>query len=475
MQVMFVVGLEGTLRPFDTGMPRGATRVGLQGDETFVGSARWLAQHFGELETLLAVAGHRLRRHKCGVWAPGYDGADNHELPAGLAHLTSLIPRKSNRIELLVSDANSAYTTHAALLPEVSEHAAERARVAAQTVEAAVRLAHAQVDMKSYAKAWALLQKSAAHAMDFDLRLTPPDAIAGGLEQQSEAMKDALGQMLGKPLTDFCWARAALHGHLGGPAWRSAGPLAPAHAAYWASYDLHSAVVPGLLEAPGRPASQPHLEAAHALRSRAALAAAGVAVEARASVELTGRAQRAYESTPWRVDTPTEMLCKARPLPEEQRQAPPSATRQADYYKLLSRLCAGLEATEVARPWTAAGQADAIGMLSSRGPGTGATWAGTHRSPHELLPNAHWRIAIANRVGLDVTPPSATCQLAASTSRAGDVCGRALAATPHHPEGCKKGAAHMSPHRNLAATLAALVRRAGAVADIERYVPELYD
>ena len=166
------------------------------------------------------------------MWAPGYDEADDHELPAGLAHLTSLIPRKRNRIKLLGSDATSAYTTHAAMLPEVSEHAAERARVAAQTVGAAVRLAHAQVDTKSYTKAWALLGRSAAHAMDYDLRLTPPDAIAGVLEQQSAAMKDALGQMLGKPLTDFCWARAALPGHLGGLALRSAGPLALAHAAY---------------------------------------------------------------------------------------------------------------------------------------------------------------------------------------------------------------------------------------------------
>jgi hypothetical protein len=122
-----------------------------------------------------------------------------------------------------------------------------------------------------------------------------------------------------------------------------------------------------------------------------------------------------------------------------------------------------------------AGRDAAVGMLSAGGPGVGATWTGTHRTPHELLPNAHWRVATASRVGMGAAPPHAVCQLTASTDRVGEVCGRPFRLDPHHHENCQRGAAHMRPHRNLAATLAALIRRAGGTADIERYVPELYD
>ena len=67
MQVMFALGLEHDLTKLDTTTPDGLTRIGLQDDMTFIGSAAALNRFLIELECTVAEAGHRPRRHKCGV------------------------------------------------------------------------------------------------------------------------------------------------------------------------------------------------------------------------------------------------------------------------------------------------------------------------------------------------------------------------------------------------------------------------
>ena len=69
MQVMFVLGLEFALSKSDELVPREITRIGLQDDMTFIGSAAALNRSWNIIEGTLADAGHRLRGYKCGVWA----------------------------------------------------------------------------------------------------------------------------------------------------------------------------------------------------------------------------------------------------------------------------------------------------------------------------------------------------------------------------------------------------------------------
>ena len=71
MQVMFVLGLEFALAKSDELAPSEITRIGLQDDMTFIGSAAALNRSWVTIEGALAEAGHRLRSCKCGVWAPG--------------------------------------------------------------------------------------------------------------------------------------------------------------------------------------------------------------------------------------------------------------------------------------------------------------------------------------------------------------------------------------------------------------------
>ena len=89
-------------------MPQHTTRVGLQDDQNFAGSARWLADNFELLEGYLAQAGHRLRRPKCSVWAPGLDGVDDADLPEALRELITFVPRRRDSVELLGSDAKAS-------------------------------------------------------------------------------------------------------------------------------------------------------------------------------------------------------------------------------------------------------------------------------------------------------------------------------------------------------------------------------
>ena len=68
MQVMFVLGLEFALTKFDSKAPNGLTRIGLQDDMKFIGSAAALNRSWNDIEGgSLADAGHRLRGYKCGV------------------------------------------------------------------------------------------------------------------------------------------------------------------------------------------------------------------------------------------------------------------------------------------------------------------------------------------------------------------------------------------------------------------------
>ena len=69
MQVTFVLGLEFALSKSDARAQQ-VTRIGVQDDMTFIGSAAATNRSWNSIEGSLADAGHRLRGYKCGVWAP---------------------------------------------------------------------------------------------------------------------------------------------------------------------------------------------------------------------------------------------------------------------------------------------------------------------------------------------------------------------------------------------------------------------
>ena len=115
MQVTFVLGLEFALSKSDELAPSEITRIGLQDDMSFIGSAAALKRSSGTIEGVLAEAGHRLRSYKCGVWAPGFGQFEDAELPIEVRNLCLKIPRTRHVVSLLGSAANAQHCMHVSL------------------------------------------------------------------------------------------------------------------------------------------------------------------------------------------------------------------------------------------------------------------------------------------------------------------------------------------------------------------------
>ena len=167
MQVMFVLGLDFALSKTDELAPRQITRIGLQDDMTFIGSAAALNRTWNSIEDALANAGHRLRGCKCGVWAPGFEQFEDAELPMEVRNLCLRVPRKRHGVSLLGSAANMQHCMHVGLgqpaeAPTQTIESVEKALATLQSIE---RLACDQHDHVSFAKAWMLMGKGVADAL----------------------------------------------------------------------------------------------------------------------------------------------------------------------------------------------------------------------------------------------------------------------------------------------------------------------
>ena len=95
--------------------PAGVTRIGLQDDITFIGSAAAMNRSRNSIESSSADAGHRLRGYKCGVWAPGFEQFEDQELPMEVRDLCTRVPRERHGVTLLGSAANMQYAMHVGL------------------------------------------------------------------------------------------------------------------------------------------------------------------------------------------------------------------------------------------------------------------------------------------------------------------------------------------------------------------------
>ena len=120
------------------------------------------------------------------------------------------VPSKRCGINLLGS------TAHLGALAEPSPQTRERLAKAVRTLSAVEQLACDQHDHVSFAKAWVLLSKGVAQALDFDSRLVSPPVVAS-LQRNLEV------------------GRTAQQGFA-------------AEAAYWAVFDVHMSIVPKLGE-----------------------------------------------------------------------------------------------------------------------------------------------------------------------------------------------------------------------------------
>ena len=166
MQVMFVLGLEFAFSKTDELAPHGLTRIGLQDDMTFIGSAAALNRFWNDIEGTLADAGHRLHGYKCGVWAPGFEQFEDLERPMEVRNLCMYVPRKGHGVSLLGSAANTHHCMHVGLgqPAEPPRQTIERVEKALATLQSLERCACDRHDHVSFAKAPMFISWGVAHA-----------------------------------------------------------------------------------------------------------------------------------------------------------------------------------------------------------------------------------------------------------------------------------------------------------------------
>ena len=160
MQVMFVLGLEHDLTKPDTTTPDGLTRIGLQDDMTFIGSAAALNRFLNELECTLAEAGRSAGTSAvCGRLGLSRSRSNNYFLE--IRNLCTTVPRKRLGIGLLRSGGNVQHTMHAGLgqLAEAPTQTVKGLKKAVTTLESIERFAYDQHDHVSFAKVWMLLSR----------------------------------------------------------------------------------------------------------------------------------------------------------------------------------------------------------------------------------------------------------------------------------------------------------------------------
>ena len=180
MQVMFVLGLEFALSKSDDLAAREITRIGLQDDMTFMGSAAALNRSWNVIEGVLADAGHRLRGYKCGVWAPGFEQLEDAELPMEFHNLRLKVPRNCMHVGL-------------GQLAEAPTQTIERVEKALTTLQNIERFACDQHDHVSFAKAWLLMSKGVGHALPTGGVMEPMQRrLEGGPRQTLSVLLEVL-------------------------------------------------------------------------------------------------------------------------------------------------------------------------------------------------------------------------------------------------------------------------------------------
>ena len=139
-QVVFVLGLEFALSKTDELAPREITRIGLQDDMTFIGSAAALNRSWNFIEDALAVQMRSVRQD--------LNSFEDAELPMEVRNLCLRVPRKRRGVSLLGSAANTQHCIHVGLgqPAEAPTQTIERVEKALGTLQSIERFACDQHD-----------------------------------------------------------------------------------------------------------------------------------------------------------------------------------------------------------------------------------------------------------------------------------------------------------------------------------------
>ena len=183
------------------------------------------------------------------------------------------VPRKRHGVSLLGSAANIQYGMHVGLgqLAEPPTQTTELVEKALATLQSIERCACDQHDHGSFAKAWMLMGKGVAHALDYDFRLVPPAVMAPLQRRLEGGLRRTLTVLLGSEVSEWHGSEHHSPTCFGGLGIRVAQMGFAAQATYWSAVNLHKAVMTTICGALGRPLQGAHPEEVTALAAKADL------------------------------------------------------------------------------------------------------------------------------------------------------------------------------------------------------------
>ena len=277
---------------------------------------------------------------------------------------------------------------------------------------------------------------------------SPSGALSRVTGPLDHTLKVTTAAICAKDLLSDAWDQITLPGPLSGCGLRL--PSAMQDIALLASWDSHQKRARELCTALDRAGD--HTDAdAEALEAERALERKGLRVRRDKHPEMTEAARAELAPTAW-SDTP-HLACPGQPV----RQLGAGL-------RILERLHA-------CRLWTRLDATGRTRILSAGGPQTGMTWTGLPDPGMRTMPDEHWRVSTAERLGLLVCPPGIPCGLPRARNKG--CCGKILDRGLRHVWHCKTGAARLRIHRSLQFTFARDLRASGGHVDVERAMPSM--
>ena len=419
-------------------------------DDTFIdGTASQVAAAWPLIQESLTAAGHEVQPAKCHLWAASERVRSTEDAEA-LVRLSQSFPLSTGNLCIMGTEAGAGYSTVVSSTGGAAAvEAAERARQAAELCEHISELATADLGAPRLAAAWTLLTKCAARALDYDARLVPPEVLRPVTSALDFALRRAAGGVCGKDFCDSAWAQATLPGPLAGCGVRL--PSAVLTSAFWSSWEAHEVAAREFSRQLGRTSDHTRADA-EAAQAAEGLRGEGLIVARQVAPTLTPPAHDRLSATPWAGAV------------LEATTRPGGSIRQMG---AILRLLEGLKAADL---WTSSDKVNKERLLSAGGPRTGMTWTALPDPGQATMPDEHWRIATANRLGLLQCQPGTPCGLQKSR---GGRCGKALDTRMRHIWHCRTGNARLRIHDAIVGTLAKELRSAGGNADQERAMPSL--
>ena len=418
-------------------------------DDTFLDAdPETLLQKWPAILAALQEAGHEVNATKCNLWT----GADSTAMTAGmqaaLQQLCETFPANAQAIKIMGTEAGSAYTTAVGEPGAMALAAQARSDKAVELCKHVQELATTDIGIPRLGAAWTLLSKCCARALDYDARLVPSGALDAATSALDAALRDASTAICAKTLDDDAWDQLTLPGPLAGCGLRL--PSAMADVALWASWEAHQSRARDICtvlhrEADHADADEEARLAAEVLQRRGVVAVSG------RKLALTDAAATFLNGTGWDSEPETN--------PPAQR-----VRHLGECLRLLERLQAG-------RLWQRSDATQRTRLLSAGGAQAGMLWTALPDSGSRTMPDEHWRIATAARLGILRCPPGISCGL--PRARGKGCCGRTLDQWLRHVWHCKTGAARLRIHRALQMTLMRELRQSGGHVDVERAMPSM--